>query len=65
MKKFLARLACWWHGHSDVPVLEPQRIFLQCAICQRVTPGWILDTPRPMPCDRKLLRFKKRLSKVA
>lgn len=61
MRRLLPRLACLWYGHTDILQAEPIKLSLHCTSCGRSTPGWTLDTPRPVRRWAKLLRFRKRL----
>ncbi len=36
----LARLWCGFRGHEFAYVPAPQRLYLVCIRCGRVTPGW-------------------------
>lgn len=42
---------CALTGHDDLIVRAPQRLYLQCQVCGRETPGWVLAQP-----DRVLTR---------
>lgn len=44
---------CFVLGHDDLRHREPGRVYLQCAVCGRQTPGWTLDLPAPTrACSR-------------
>ena len=50
----LRRLICALRGHEDYLQFEKNRVYLQCISCGHESPGWIVDTRRPV------LRFQSR-----
>jgi hypothetical protein len=52
--EFLRRLICAIRGHEDYLQFEKNRVYLQCISCGHESPGWTVDTRRPV------LRFHSR-----
>ena len=55
----LRRLICAIRGHEDFMQVDKNRIYLLCISCGHESPGWIVDSRRPV------LRFQARRSKTA
>jgi hypothetical protein len=55
----LRRLICAIRGHEDYLQFEKNRVYLQCISCGHESPGWTVDTRRPV------LRFQSRRVKTA
>jgi hypothetical protein len=55
----LRRLICAFRGHEDYLQFEKNRVYLQCISCGHESPGWTVDTRRPV------LRFQSRRAKTA
>ena len=55
----LRRLICAIRGHEDYLQFERNRVYLQCISCGHESPGWTVDTRRPV------LRFQARRAKTA
>ena len=50
----LKRLICALRGHESYRHFEKNRVYLQCIACGHESPGWTIDTRRPV------LRFQSR-----
>lgn len=55
----------WFCRHDFLVRFEPDRIYEQCQTCRFERPGWMLDAPRPVVKYTKLMRFRRRIQKVA
>ena len=55
----LRRLICSLRGHEDYLQFEKNRVYLQCVACGHESPGWTIDTRRPV------LRFQSRREKTS
>ena len=49
---------CWLFGHDDTLHIERARVYLRCASCRRMSPGW--DVTPGMTF--RVRRFKRRLA---
>ena len=50
----LQRLVCVIRGHEDYLHFEKDRMYLQCVACGYASPGWSMESRRP------ILRFQTR-----
>jgi hypothetical protein len=50
----LNRLICAIRGHEEYLHFDKNRLHVQCIDCGYQSPGWAVDTPRPV------LRFRSR-----
>ena len=53
------RLVCVWRGHEDYLHFEKNRVYLECVACGHESPGWTIDSQRPV------LRFQSRRAKTS
>ena len=56
---FFKRLVCAWRGHEDYLHFEKNRVYLECVACGHESPGWTIDSQRPV------LRFQSRRAKTS
>lgn len=52
--EYLRRLFCAFRGHEEYLHFENSRMYMQCIGCGHESPGWTVDTRRPV------LRFQSR-----
>jgi hypothetical protein len=52
------QLFCALRGHDELLRFEKNRVYLQCMTCGHESPGWTVDTRRPV------LRFESRRAKA-
>jgi hypothetical protein len=55
----LRQLLCSLRGHEDYTQFEKNRVYLQCISCGHESPGWTVDSRRPV------LRFPSRRARTA
>jgi len=44
----IKRLYCALRGHEDYLRYEKNRVYLQCVACGHESPGWTVETERPV-----------------
>jgi hypothetical protein len=52
----LKRVFCALRGHEDYLHFDKNRVYLQCVMCGHESPGWTVESRRPV------LRFPSRAS---
>ena len=55
----LKRFICAFRGHEEYLHFEKNRVYLECVACGHESPGWTIDTRRPV------LRFESRRAKAS
>lgn len=55
----LKRLICALRGHEEYLQFDTNRVYLQCVACGHESPGWTVDTRRPV------LQFQSRRGKTS
>ena len=55
----LKRLLCALRGHEEYLHFEKNRVYLECVACGHESPGWTIDSRRPV------LQFQSRRMKMA
>ena len=55
----LRRFICAFRGHEEYLHFEKNRVYLECVACGHESPGWTIDTRRPV------LRFESRRTKAS
>lgn len=54
----LKQLLCGLRGHEDYLQFEKNRVYLQCVACGYESPGWTVDSRKPV------LRFQAKRGKT-
>jgi hypothetical protein len=57
--EILKRLTCALRGHEEYRQFERNRVYLRCMACGHESPGWTIDTRRPV------LKFQSRRAKAS